>query len=121
MKTAAQIVSATKEFVRTCTPEEAIKRINANREHSVVDVRESDEYEKQHIKGSINVPRGVLEWKISSVCPDVDAPIIVHCASGGRAVLAAKSMTDMGYRDVTAVDGSFADLSAAVKLSLIHI
>jgi len=115
MKTAAQIVYAAKDFVQTCTPEEAIKRVKASREHIVVDVRESDEYEKQHIKGSINVPRGVLEWKISSVCSDVDAPIIVHCASGGRAVLAAKSMVDMGYRDVTAVDSSFADLSAAAQ------
>ncbi|MEQ9450261.1 MAG: rhodanese-like domain-containing protein [Pseudomonadales bacterium] len=115
MKTAAQIVSETKEFIRTCTPEEAIKRVKASRQHIVVDVREPVEYEKQHIKGSINVPRGVLEWKISSVCSDVDAPITVHCASGGRAVLAAKSMVDMGYRDVTAVDGSFEDLSVAAQ------
>lgn len=112
MKTPEQIVSAAKEAVSTCTPADAAQRSRADRALFVLDVRESGEYEQAHLKVSVNVPRGLLEWKISSVCPDPDARILVHCATGGRAVLSAKTLIDMGYRNVTAVDGRFQDLAA---------
>ena len=34
-----------------------------------------------------------------------DKRIILHCASGGRSALAAKTLKDMGYNNVAHLDG----------------
>ena len=34
-----------------------------------------------------------------------DRPVIVHCASGGRAALAGKLLKDMGYQEVFNLGG----------------
>jgi rhodanese-related sulfurtransferase len=52
----------------------------------VLDVREPDEFSAGHILGSINVPRGLLEFKMSateSLAPR-DLKLIVYCKNGGR-------------------------------------
>ena len=72
---------------------------------TVVDVREPDEYEAGHVPGAKPLPRGLLEYKAADELPDKDAPIVVHCAVGGRGSLAAKSLKEMGYTNVANMDG----------------
>jgi rhodanese-related sulfurtransferase len=64
------------------------------------------------------VSRGLLEFRAD---PDVpshdpnfrkDRPVIVYCASGGRAALAGKTLLDMGFSDVRNL-GGFKDWSEA--------
>ncbi|MFT7688976.1 MAG: phage shock protein E [Candidatus Azotimanducaceae bacterium] len=68
-----------------------------------VDVREPAETAAKNIPGSINIPRGVLEIKIGDLTTDPDAEIYVHCATGGRAALAAEQLQRIGYKNVTAI------------------
>ena len=114
MKTAAQLVAAAKENVTTCTPLEASQRLSADASAIILDIREASEREQGHVEGSTHIPRGLLEWKIAEACPDPDQAILIHCASGGRAALAVQSLVAMGYQDVTAVEGSCADISACM-------
>ncbi len=114
LKTPAEIVALARATVPTCSPQEAAQRLNNDPRAVLVDVRTAAEYESGHVDGARHVPRGLLEWKIAEACPEASTPILVHCASGGRAVLAARTLVDLGYRDVTAVDGSFADLQACL-------
>lgn len=72
---------------------------------TVVDVREPDEWDEGHIPGAKHIPRGVLEYHASEQLPDRDANIVVHCAFGGRGSLAAKALKDMGYTNVSNMDG----------------
>ena len=52
------------------------------------------------------MPRGWLEFRIGDVAPDKDAPIIVTCADGGaQSLLAATTLTGMGYTDVSTLEG----------------
>jgi len=61
-----------------------------------------------HIKGSINVPRGILEqsceWDYEETIPKLvccrTQEIVVICRSGYRSVLAAFTMQLMGYTNV---------------------
>jgi rhodanese-related sulfurtransferase len=52
------------------------------------------------------VPRGSMELKADLTAPSADKsfahdrPVIVHCAGGGRAALAGKTLQEMGYSDV---------------------
>ena len=75
----------------------------------ILDVREGQELrESGKIKGAIHVPRGLLEFVFR---PEdyVEAPekirILVYCAAGARAALAAKTLMYIGYKDVFNLGG----------------
>jgi molybdopterin/thiamine biosynthesis adenylyltransferase len=53
------------------------------------------------------VPRGFLESRIEAAVPDRDQPVIVYCAGGSRSALAARTLEQMGYSNVTNMSGGF--------------
>lgn len=76
----------------------------------LIDVRESNEFNAGYIPGSVNIPRGVLEFKIANedfweaamlYMPLKDEEIIVYCKKGHRSVLAAAVLQELGYSNVT--------------------
>jgi phage shock protein E len=71
----------------------------------IVDVRESDEYEAEHIPQAKHIPRGMLELRAAEVLPDESVRIVTHCNAGGRGSLAAKSLQEMGYTNVANLKG----------------
>jgi len=80
----------------------------------IIDVREPGEYAEGHVPGAINIPRGLIEFKIWSQVGfpdkvDLNRKLMVYCGSGARAALAAKSLKDLKFTGVTAVDMSFED------------
>ena len=107
------LVERTRPQVRTATARDAAALIGVERELLIVDVRETSEYNEGSLDGAVNIPRGVLEIHIGTKAKDAGRPILLYCALGGRAILAAKVLAEMGYRNVTAVDSAFADLQAA--------
>ena len=75
----------------------------------ILDVREGQELrESGKVKGAIPVPRGLLEFVFR---PEdyVEDPeklkILVYCAAGARAALAAKTLMYIGYKDVFNLGG----------------
>lgn len=75
----------------------------------LIDVREPDEYRQGHIPGAINMPRGLLEFQISSqpALQSRDLSIVLYCKTSGRAALAACALQDMGYINVHSIHGGF--------------
>ena len=74
----------------------------------LVDVREETEFKAGHVPGTTNVSRGRLEFRIWRPLGypdkvDMNRKILVQCATGGRATLAAKQLKDIGFTNVTAV------------------
>lgn len=85
----------------------------------IVDVRDAAEVKASgKAKGAVAVSRGLIEFRADPEAPTHDAAfdrnktIIIHCASGGRAALAGKTLKDMGYTDVRNL-GGFKDWVAA--------
>lgn len=74
---------------------------------TVLDVREPQEYEQGAISGSIHIARGNLESQIEARITDKDKRIAVVCASGVRSAFAAKTLAELGYRDVVSMKGGF--------------
>ena len=73
----------------------------------LVDVRDTPEIQAAgKIKGALHVPRGMLEFRADADSPyhdrsfSKDRPIILYCASGGRAALGGKVLKDFGYPNV---------------------
>src|SRR5215210_4807163 len=72
----------------------------------LVDVRESEEWDRGHIPGAVHVPRGYLESRIESAAPDRDQRVILYCASGQRSALAAHTLGQLlGYTNVASMTG----------------
>lgn len=74
-----------------------------------IDVREYDEFAAGHLPGAINIPRGVLEFKIGMVpeCANKDGTFVVYCRTSGRAALSVVQLQKIGYRDVISMAGGF--------------
>ena len=81
----------------------------------VIDVREPAEFETGHIPGSINIPRGVLEFQVDAhpavanvsdpALSHKERPIVLVCRTGGRAALSALSLQRLGFADVRSSAG----------------
>jgi rhodanese-related sulfurtransferase len=94
-----------------------------DKEAVLVDVRETVERELEGtIPGSVHAPRGLLEFKADPESPVYldalrpDRPIILFCGTGGRSALAAKTLLDMGYEDVSSLAGGYEAWRAAREL-----
>jgi rhodanese-related sulfurtransferase len=75
----------------------------------IIDVREYDEYAAGHLPGAINIPRGVLEFKIGMVpeCANKDGAFLIYCRTSGRAALSAVQLQKLGYGNVISMAGGY--------------
>ena len=87
----------------------AAKQLLAEGHIVLVDTREESEYAAGHIDASILLPRGVLEFKIGMVpeLTDKSKAVLIYCRTGGRSALAARSMQQLGYKNVLSMAGGF--------------
>jgi len=97
-----------------CVDVATAKRLfDGNSNAVVIDVREPAEAEQSKLSCSINIPRGLLEMKTPDHCNDENALILIHCAIGGRASLAAARLKEMGYTNAHAITAKFDDIKNA--------
>ena len=66
----------------------------------LVDVRSPEEFANGHIEGSINLPIDRIFSSIHKITLDLEAKIVVYCASGMRSSTARKALIKMGYVNV---------------------
>jgi rhodanese-related sulfurtransferase len=71
----------------------------------LLDIRDKEEHDTDHIAGSLNVSRGKLEMNIEGVIPDLDATIICYCNAFNRGALSADTLRSMGYKNVKFIAG----------------
>ncbi len=91
--------------------EVTVEEANAIRERAedvvLLDVREQDEWNEGHVPGAIHIPRGFLELRVEDAVPDRDKPVIAYCAGGVRSLFAEESLRNMGYTNVSSMEGGF--------------
>jgi rhodanese-related sulfurtransferase len=114
-RSVAEMVAEAKARVPEVRPEEAA----ALGDVLFLDVREPGEVAASgKVKGALNVPRGLLEFKADPASPtrepslDPSRTVVTYCAVGGRAALAAAALKDLGFADVRHM-GGFKDWQAA--------
>ncbi|MBO9624238.1 MAG: rhodanese-like domain-containing protein [Sphingomonas sp.] len=118
MATVKEQLAAANQSVPRVDVAEA-QRLIAEEDALLVDVRDANEVAQTgKLAGARNISRGMIEFRadpeLSYHDPDFrpDRPVVLYCASGGRSVLAAKALQDMGYRRVHNL-GGFGDAAAA--------
>jgi rhodanese-related sulfurtransferase len=86
------------------SPAGAVQLINRER-GVVVDIREPEEFSAGHVGGARNVPLGQFEQRLPEVVKNKTVPLILVCASGGRAARAEAIARKLGYDKAQAMAG----------------
>jgi rhodanese-related sulfurtransferase len=107
------LVQDAKQRIRQTTIPELKKRLEANEELHLIDVREDHEWAAGHIPGAIHLSKGIIERDIEEKIPDREAEILLYCGGGYRSALVADNLQKMGYKRVVSVDGGWRGWIAA--------
>jgi rhodanese-related sulfurtransferase len=113
-----ELVAAANAAVPRLPPDQAREKLRSG-DVLVVDVRDPTEVQQSgKVKGAVNVSRGMLEFRADPESQyhnpafGRDKTVLLYCGSGGRAVLAGKTLKDMGYGTVFNI-GGFKELADA--------
>ncbi len=114
----ADLIARTKAQIRVIGLPALKAAFDAGSTGLLIDVREPDEFRSGHLPGAINIPRGQIELSIWSRVgapgePDMGRKMTLYCGSGVRCMLAAKSLQDLGFTNVVAVDMRLGDWAKA--------
>jgi rhodanese-related sulfurtransferase len=106
MKTAAQLIAEAKGKIKEVSPSD-VQAMQARGEPvTLLDCRDLAEVNVGKIPGATHISRGTMETKIEAVIPR-DAQLVVYCASGNRSALAAATLQEMGYQNVSSMANGF--------------
>ncbi|MBL8417263.1 MAG: sulfurtransferase [Dechloromonas sp.] len=108
-KPAHELVLEARKSVNEYSPAAIHDQLTGAPDTLLIDVREPDEYRQGHLPGSFNIPRGMLEFRISNEpqLQDLSRPIVVYCKTSGRAALSVVAMQTMGFSNVLSLAGGF--------------
>lgn len=114
-KTFKQMVEEGREGTPMLSPQEVQQRMQAGSNTLLVDVRDAQDLSGTGIiPGAVNVSLGTLPLRADQELPesfqnsdlqDRERPIITTCGGGGQASLAAKILKDMGFSNVSILEG----------------
>jgi len=121
-KTASQLVDEAMAQVRTLDLAEA-RALHSAGESLFVDLRDVRELEREGVvPGAVHAPRGMLEFWVDPTSPyfhkafegvQNGKPMVLFCAAGWRSALATKALLEMGFTEVSHVEGGFSAWKAA--------
>jgi rhodanese-related sulfurtransferase len=104
--TSVDFIAEAKSHIKTVSVTEA-KSLFDRGGYVFLDVREPNETAMGIVPGAIQVPRGLLEFRIATTVEDKNANIVVYCKSGGRSSLATYTLVRMGYKNAVSMDGGW--------------
>ena len=109
----AALVAQAMAEVTTYTVAEVAARLS-DPKVLLVDIRDVRELSGGLAKGALHAPRGMLEFWVDpasqyhkSVFADESKEFILYCGLGWRSALTAKTLQDMGMKNVAHIDGGF--------------
>ena len=111
-----QMVLDTKTRINLITLDEFRELLDGEEMFTILDVRTPEEHDAGYIPGSLNIPRGLLEFRIAKeefweeegmYVPLQDETLIIYCWAGNRSTLAVEALQKLGYTKVYSLDAGF--------------
>jgi molybdopterin/thiamine biosynthesis adenylyltransferase/rhodanese-related sulfurtransferase len=100
----AELIRQIKQQVEEVDPAQVSEHLGNG--VTLIDVRESEEWDRGHIPGAVHVPRGYLESRIEGAVSDRGQRVVLYCATGQRSALAAHTLRELlGYENVASMTG----------------
>ena len=117
IKSSQELVNNALKEIKTLSADQALELVKENK-CSLVDIRDIRELDKEgRIQNSSHIPRGMLEFWMDPQSAyfksgkiDMEKEIVLFCAGGLRSALATKSLKDMGYKNVSHIEGGFSSM-----------
>jgi len=77
-KTPEELLRQARDQVREVSIQEAKEMIDSGSNVVILDIRDKEEFEREHIPDAINISRGMLEFLVRAKIPDKETKIIVY-------------------------------------------
>lgn len=77
----------------------------------LVDVRETSEFDKEHIPGALLLPLSAFDPELFPSIPG--KRVVLHCAVGKRSETAGKMLLNEGYKDIIHMEGGLEEWKKA--------
>ena len=106
-KTYKELMDEAREAVPEVTVDDVKARLENGQRPVLLDVREREEYREGHLEGALALPRGFMEMRVEEAVPDKETPVVAYCAGGVRSLIAARTLKEMGYTDVSSMAGGY--------------
>ena len=90
---------------RQISTDDAIARMEEEREYIILDVRTPEEFTEKHIPNAINIPNETIGTEEIPELPDKEQLIFVYCRSGNRSKQAAEKLVRLGYTNIVEFGG----------------
>ena len=97
-------LEAARKLARMLTPGE-IKSLLQGSSVEILYVGNSLDFEAAHLPGSKWISRGWLELKLPTRLNNRAQPIVLSCRDGQSSILAARTLLEMGYKEIFVLDG----------------
>ena len=86
-------------------PVNATRLMNNHEDAVVLDVRESSDFSKGHIKNAKNVPLSKLKERIDEISKNKETPVLAYCNSGNISNRACRLLQQAGFSSVHNITG----------------
>jgi len=111
LKSGDQFLEEVRNKIKNVGTDELKKLVDKNWDVVLIDVRTAREIGVLggtiDVRRHINIPRGWLEFRATEAIPDKDTPIVVYCGKNLRSPLAADTLMNMGYTNVSNYSDGF--------------
>lgn len=105
--TYTDLIATVRKETKEVSLDELKRRLDSKEPYTLLDVREKEEFRAGYIPGAVSIPRGFLEIQVEGRLPDKNAKIVAYCAGGTRSALAAKTLAELGYKNVETANPGF--------------
>ncbi|WP_462409428.1 rhodanese-like domain-containing protein [Neobacillus sp. Marseille-QA0830] len=92
--------------MKTLTAKEVEQFLNEGKKLNIIDVREVNEVATGKIPGAVNIPLGLIEFRMNEL--DKAKEYIMVCRSGGRSSRASQFLESYGYNVINMAGGMLA-------------
>jgi rhodanese-related sulfurtransferase len=107
------LVNDAKSRIRQIDIEGYKAMVAAGEPHILVDTREDNEWDNNHVKSAVHMSRGIIERDIVAKVPDKRTKLVLYCGGGFRSALVADNLLKMGYNNAISLDGGWRALQAS--------
>lgn len=98
--------------MKTMTTQEVQDYLKQNKEASVIDVRETAEVKAGKIPGAVNIPLGLLAFRLQDI--DKSKEHILVCYSGNRSGQATRFLESQGFTVIN-MDGGMLEWEGSTE------
>lgn len=91
----------------TITVDELHEKIQNGEKFILVDTRTQHEFDRGHVRDAVLIPYDEIGERHEELKAKKDDPIVVYCRTDNRSEVAADTLDDLGYTNVTQVLGGF--------------